>query len=507
MGSTASVPVSTTTTSEKKHVQPQRTESAAELLAALSLRSTSPASSNGQVTNDLLSTWENAFSSSAKNRLASTVLSKTNFTEAIVNNSRPVADQQVFNVKLLLEGSPVTNQKQSGRCWLMAVTNLVRIQMMKKYDLEEFQLSQSYLFFVDSLSKANYFLEQTLDLADKPLDDRLVQYLFTEPENDGGQFDMIVGLVETFGMVPQSVYPESFNSSATGKVDTLITSKLREYALELRSLYAAAMRSLQELSDKSFNERKSLAIQSARKRKEEQMGEVYRILAITLGAPPKPTDSFVWEYYSKSDKKYHRVEATPLSFYKDHCLVDLSRHISLIDDPRNKHGLYTVDRLGSVVGQRPVMYLNTGVEKLKEVAIKLLKADTPVWYGCDVGKKSSTALGLMDNRLWNLEDAFGTTLGMDKASRLRTGDSAMTHAMLLTAVHIENGKPVRWRVENSWGPDACTKGYMVMTDEWFTEHVFQIVADRKNVDKELVDLFEHGTPSVLPRWDPMGALA
>jgi len=151
----------------------------------------------------------------------------------------------------------------------------------------------------------------------------------------------------------------------------------------------------------------------------------------------RPTDSFVWEYYSKSDKKYHRVEATPLSFYKDHCLVDLSRHISLIDDPRNKHGLYTVDRLGSVVGQRPVMYLNTGVEKLKEVAIKLLKADTPVWFGSDVSKSSSTALGLMDNKLWNLEDAFGTTLGMDKASRLRTGDSAMTHAMLLTAVHIE----------------------------------------------------------------------
>ncbi|GAA5876731.1 hypothetical protein JCM16303_006266 [Sporobolomyces ruberrimus] len=378
--------------------------------------------------------------------------------------------------------------------------------MMKKYDIEDFQLSQSYLFFVDSLSKANYFLEQCLDLADVPLDDRLVQVLFTEPENDGGQWDMIVGLVETFGLVPQAVYPESFNSSATGRLDTFLTSKLREYALELRSLYASAIRSLEELSGKSYDEKKQLAIQSARRRKEEQMSEIYRILAITLGAPPKPTDPFVWEYYSK-DKKYHRVEATPLSFYKDHSLVDLAKHISLIDDPRNKHGLYSVDRLGSVVGARPVKYLNVGVEQLKKTAIALLRNDNPVWFGCDVGKSSSTAAGLMVHDLWNLDDAFGVTLGMNKASRLQTGDSAMTHAMLITAVHIENGKPVRWRVENSWGPDACTKGYMCMSDEWFTEHVFQVVTPRNFVDKKLVDLFENGTASVLPRWDPMGALA
>ncbi|GAA5938841.1 C1 family peptidase [Sporobolomyces koalae] len=510
MGSNTSVPAaSASTTHEKKYTaQAQRSpESAAELLAALSLRSSSPASASGHVTTDLIDTWHHAFASSPKNRLASTVLSKTNWTEAIINNSRPIADQQIFNTKLSLEGNPVTNQKSSGRCWLFAFTNNVRIEMMKKYDLEEFQLSQSYLFFVDSLSKANYFLEQMLDLADTPLDDRLVQVLLSEPENDGGQWDMIVGLVNTFGLVPQAVYPESFNSSATGKLDTLLTSKLREYAIELRSLFDGAMKSLDELSGKSYAEKKSLAIQSARKRKEDQMSEMYRILAITLGAPPKPDESFVWEYYSK-DKKYHRVETTPVSFYKDYCLIDASRNISLIDDPRNEYdALYTVDRLGSVVGQRPVTYVNAGAEKLKETAIKLLKADHAVWFGCDVGKSSSNAAGLMDADLWNLEDAFGTTLGLDKAARLRTGDSAMTHAMLITAVHLENGKPVRWRVENSWGPDACTKGYMCMTDEWFTEHVFQVVAPRNFIDKKLVDLFDHGKPAVLPRWDPMGALA
>ncbi|GAA5909933.1 hypothetical protein JCM5296_002537 [Sporobolomyces johnsonii] len=507
MGASASQPVVVPAVSEKTSYTPtsKREPTAAELLSQLSLRpSASP--SSGTLTPSHLSTWESAFSSNPKHRLASTVLSKTNFTEALVSRKSQAQDQQVFNVKLSTEGSPVTNQKSSGRCWLFAATNCIRIAMMRKYDLEDFQLSQSYLFFVDSLSKANYFLENMLELAEEPLDDRTVQYLMQTPENDGGQWDMAVNLMETFGLVPQCIFPESFNSSSTGKIDTLVTSKLREFALELRELHAAAMRTLADVEGKSYADKKAIAVQSARKRKEEQMGEIYRMLAITLGAPPKPTDTFVWEYYSK-DKKYHRVEATPLSFYKDVALVDVSRAISLIHDPRNEHGLYTVERLGNVWGARPVLYVNTDIGKLKETAIRLLKADMPVWFGSDVGKCSSTALGIMDTALYDLDEGFGTTLRMSKAQRLQTGDSSMTHAMVLTAVHIENGKPVRWRVENSWGPDACDKGYMLMSDEWFDQFVYQIVADRKYIDRALVDVFEHGEPTVLPPWDPMGSLA
>ncbi|GAA5961820.1 hypothetical protein JCM21900_003321 [Sporobolomyces salmonicolor] len=507
MGASASQPVAAPVVSEKTDYVPptKRDPTAAELLSQLSLRS-SASPSSGTVTPSHLSTWESAFSSSPKHRLASTVLSKTNFTEALVSRKSQAKDQQVFNVKLSSEGTPVTNQKSSGRCWLFAATNCIRIAMMRKYDLEDFQLSQSYLFFVDSLSKANYFLENMLELAEEPLDDRTVQYLMEAPENDGGQWDMAVNLMETFGLVPHCIFPESFNSSATGKIDTLVTSKLREFALELRELHAAAMRTLADVEGNSCAAKKAIAVQSARKRKEEQMGEIYRVLAITLGAPPKPTDPFVWEYYSK-DKKYHRVEATPLSFYKDFALVDVSRAISLIHDPRNKHGLYTVERLGNVWGARPVLYVNTDIGKLKETAIRLLKADIPVWFGSDVGKCSSSALGIMDTALYDLDEGFGTTLRMSKAQRLQTGDSSMTHAMVLTAVHLENGKPVRWRVENSWGADACDKGYMLMSDEWFDQFVYQIVADRKYIDKALVDVFEHGEPTVLPPWDPMGSLA
>ncbi|GAA5912688.1 hypothetical protein JCM6882_005762 [Rhodosporidiobolus microsporus] len=518
MGSASSTPAAPPSYSEKAaHAAPTSARrdagSAADLLAQLSLRSgANKASPAGPaITQANLDSWEDAFASNPKHRLASTVLSKqANFSEALVARAAQRKDQQVFNVKLSTEGNPVTNQKSSGRCWLFASTNYIRILMARKYDLEDFQLSQSYLFFYDSLSKANYTLESQLDLADKPLDDRMVQHLLTDPEGDGGQWDMIINLFSTFGLVPQSVYPESAASSATGKLDGLLTSKLREFTLELRDLHEQAMTSLAELDGKSYAEKKALAAQAARKRKEEQMAEVFRILAIALGQPPKPTDEFTWEYYSKADKKYHSVKTTPLEFYKKFCLVDVSTHLSLVNDPRHDYGtLLKVDRLGNVWGGRDVKYINTHADVLKQTAIKLLKADVPVWFGCDVGKFSSSSLGIMDTALYDLDEGFGIRLGMDKAQRLRTGESMMTHAMLLTAVHVDEqtGKPVRWRVENSWGADACDKGYMLMSDEWFSEYVYQVVADRKVIPRELVEVFDKGEATVLPPWDPMGTLA
>ncbi|ORY70780.1 peptidase C1B, bleomycin hydrolase [Leucosporidium creatinivorum] len=513
MGSAASQPQPL---SEKSYTAPARREpaSAADLLASLSLRN-GKAPASPAVTSDNISSWADAFEKNPKNKFAQTVVHKQDFLSALVSRKTLVNDQQVFNVKIPVENQLVANQKSSGRCWLFAMTNIARLAATQKYGLaEDFELSQSYLFFVDSLSKANYFLEQMLDLAEEPLDDRTVQYLMVAPENDGGQFQMAVNIVEQFGLVPQAIFPESFHSSNTSKLDGLLTSKLREYALELRSLHAAAMRSLADVQGKSRLEKKEIASQSARKRKEEQMEEVYRILAISLGTPPKPDDEFTWEYYDK-DKKYHKLVTTPLKFYKEFVTAsgggDLTRKISLIHDPRNEFNkLYTVSRLGNVVGGDPVLYINTEIKNLKDVAITLLKQGTPVWFGCDVGKSSNSTLGVMDTALYDLDEAFSTRINLTKAERISTGDSAMTHAMVLTAVHLDDaGKPVRWRVENSWGPDACTKGYMLMSDDWFSEHVFQVVADRRQVPKELVKIFEtdQDKATVLPPWDPMGALA
>lgn len=224
-------------------------------------------------------------------------------------------DLQVYNVKLSEEATPITNQMSSGRCWLFAITNVIRTFTARKLDLGDFQYSQSFLFFYDSLSKANWFLEQMLDLADEPLDSRTVQYLLVSPENDGGQIQMAMNLVEKFGLVPQAVFVESHNSSNSSRLNSLLTSKLREYALDLRTAYADARASFDEGAPRPEGEIRALSAAAARRLKDAQLEEIYRILAITLGAPPKPDEKFTWEYYDKKNK-FHRIESTPLDFAK-----------------------------------------------------------------------------------------------------------------------------------------------------------------------------------------------
>lgn len=381
-----------------------------------------------------------------------------------------IADTQNFNVKISLEGAPITNQRASGRCWLFAATNVFRVAIMKRYNLKEIELSQAYLFFWDKLEKCNYFLEQILDTTAEPLDGRLVQTLMARPVNDGGQWDMVANLVEKYGLVPQQMYPDSWNASNSRTMCSLITTKLREYALELRELAS---------KDKS----------STSSAKERMMREVHRILVLMLGPPPSSKQEFDWEYYDKEDK-FHSVKTTPLKFAQElssenaveaNSGMDVHKVFSIVNDPRNAYGaLLSVSRLGNAIGMRPVRYVNVDMKTMKTACVTMLKADMPIFFGSDVGKFSARNSGIMDTELIDYELGFNVRLGMSKAQRLMTGESEMTHAMVLTAVHLDReGRPVRWRVQNSWGESVGTKGWFVMHDRWMDEFVYQAVVDPK----------------------------
>ena len=148
-----------------------------------------------------VSEFEKELLADPKNRLALNALLSNDLRSVITNKVSTISDQQTFNIKIPFEGSPVTNQRSSGRCWLFATTNVLRVPVMRKYNLKEFELSQAYLFFWDKLEKANWFLEQMVDTADKDLDERIVQELLGAPVNDGGQWDMASNLVEKYGLV------------------------------------------------------------------------------------------------------------------------------------------------------------------------------------------------------------------------------------------------------------------------------------------------------------------
>ncbi|GMF05070.1 unnamed protein product [Ambrosiozyma monospora] len=235
--------------------------------------------------------------------------------------------------------------------------------------------------------------------------------------------------------------------------------------------------------------------------------EIHTILSLTLGVPPKPDDEITWEYKDKFGN-FHSIKTTPKKFYKKHLGFDAENYFSLINDPRNTPGLYTVDKLGNIEGGKPIEYVNTSSTNLKKAAINAIKNNEPVFFGSDVGKFEDTKIGLLDVDSWDYKLGFGTAINLTKKQRLASGSSAMTHAMVLTGVHIVDGKPVRWKVENSWGEYGEHKGYFVMSDKWFDEYVFQVVTNETYIeDKTLVEYWKNKDYKVLPYYDPMGALA
>ncbi|ODV86238.1 hypothetical protein CANARDRAFT_231713 [[Candida] arabinofermentans NRRL YB-2248] len=436
-----------------------------------------------------LNKWEESLLADPKNQLALNCFTGNDITKIIANTSKMNQNNvDLFNVTVKFEGGPITNQKSSGRCWLFASTNVFKEFMKNKYNLDSFEFSQNYLFFHDKLQKCNWFLNRILDSYDEDLDSRFVQFLLQLPENDGGQWDMVQNLLTTVGLVPKSLYPDSASSISSSRLNYFINNKLREFALILRKLK----------SDEKATEIKEV--------KESMLKEIYDILALTLGVPPKPTDEITWEYKDKFGN-FHLIKTTPLNFYKDLLGFPAENYFSLIHDPRNTEGLYTVDRLGNIEGGKPIEYVNTSINNLKEAAIAMLQANEPVFFGSDVGKFEDTTIGLLDVESWDYQLGFGSGMNLSKKQRLLSGSSQMTHAMVLTGVHLIDGKPVRFRVENSWGEYGEHKGYFVMSDKWFDEYVLQIVTCEKYTKKHLTNLWKGKDYSVLPYYDPMGSLA
>ncbi|KAK5637007.1 hypothetical protein RRF57_012719 [Xylaria bambusicola] len=455
--------------------------------------------------------WQDQLFEDPKNRLALYALSSANPKDVLSSRSAKIADQQVFNVRIPFEGAPITNQRSSGRCWLFASTNVFRVALMQKYGLDSFELSQAYLFFWDKLEKANYFLENIIDTADEDLEGRLVQRLLADPVSDGGQWDMVYNLVEKYGLVPQVLYPDSWNAMTSSTINYVVVGKLREFTLVLRNIIAK----------KPSSSARTAEILKATK--ERMMREIHTILTLTLGPPPASDQVFEWDFLDK-DGKAHTVRTTPREFARDIAATvpgtgyrissaGIKKMVSLVHDPRHEPlSLMTVDRLGNVVGGRKITYINVDMSVLKAACVRTLKLGVPVFFGCDVGKFSDRRTGIMDLGLIDYGIGFNVDMyaasAMDKAGRLRAGESAMTHAMVLTAVHIHEkmGNPVRWRVQNSWGEENGDKGWFVMSDDWMDQFVYQAVIDPRCLSSEVRDVLKK-EPIVLPLWDPMGALA
>ena len=381
----------------------------------------------------------------------------------------------------------IHDQKSSGRCWMFSGLNVLRSNFARRHnDTIRVEYSHAYLFFYDQLEKANLMLQGTIDNARKPIDDQRVQFFFHHPINDGGTFCGVSDLAEKYGLVPMSVMPETYSANNTSRMARLVSSKLREFGLELRDM---------------VNEGKSKS--AIEKRKMEMLGVVYHLLSLTIGTPPK---QFTHAFRNKEGKTVTAVrQYTPKQFYEETVGGPINgTFIMVMNDPRRPyHKTYEVEYDRHTYDGHNWRYLNLPMDEIASLAIASLKDGRKLYSSYDVGKQFDRKRGYLDTENYDYESLTGTTFGMNKAQRIMTFDSGSTHAMTLTAVDLDSeGKPLKWKVENSWGATSGVGGYAIMTHRWLCEYMFRLVVNKKYVSQQLLDEYNQKPVMVMPE-DPL----
>lgn len=380
----------------------------------------------------------------------------------------------------------VTDQKSSGRCWMFTGMNVMRNKAIRKHNLpDNFQFSQAYTFFYDQLEKSNLFLQAIIDTYRKPMTDQEVEWLFKNPIGDGGQFTGIANLVEKYGLVPSDVMPETYNTNNTSSISNLLSLKLREFGLELRTMAT----------------QKGVTPDKLNSRKTEMLGTIYRMLALTMGEPPT---EFTWTERNAKGEAVSTETYTPMSFYEKYAKTDFSKYYMVMNDPtREYYKVYEIQYDRHVYDGQNWRYINLPMSEIAPMCIASIKDSTMMYFSCDVGKFLDRDKGFMDPDNFDYGSLMGTTFGMDKKQRVSTFASGSSHAMTLCAVDLDkDGKPIKWMVENSWGPNYGYQGNLIMTNNWFNEYMFRVVLEEKYIPANIRALLQQ-TPVMLPAWDPM----
>ena len=434
----------------------------------------------GGLTDETIDKIRSSFKMDSHTRAMYNAITNSDISGLALNRNVLRQHNEIFSHKIEAKG--ITNQKKSGRCWLFAGLNVMRPAVIEKNNLKSFEFSQNYLAFWDKLEKANNFLERIIEFRDRDILDRQMEFLLRKPIPDGGYWENVVNLVEKYGVVPKEIMPETNSSGNTGLMNALISRKLRADAVKLRQMHE---------DDKP--------VRKLRAKKAKMLAEVYKMLVMNLGEPPK---EFQWRFEDANSVVSDLRTYTPQSFYDVFVGVDLRQYVDIFNDPSkpyDKH--YQIALTRNLYDGDDAHFANVQMQTLKAIAVKALLADEPLWFSCDVGKDQSREHGIMAMELFDYDSIYGTKMAMTKAQRSLFRESVPNHAMVLIGVDMQNEKPVKWLVENSWGEDKGSKGRWTLYDSWFDTNVYSIIVKKEYVPKEVLKIFEQ--PAIKrPVWDP-----
>ncbi|KFI55222.1 C1 family peptidase [Bifidobacterium callitrichos] len=443
------------------------------------------------LSSEALSALREEFDADGTNRMAMNAVTAAGINTVAKNYDRARLLQRRFST--VIDNGEATHQDHSGRCWLFSSLNVARFVAKKNLNVKEFEFSQNYAMYYDKLERINYFLQDVAALvrAGEPADSRLIQHLLADVMGDGGQWTMAMNVYKKYGAVPKDLFPETESSKNTGPMNTQLRHMLHTAVAHMFAAHAAG-------EDAGIDE----TIADAR-------AAGHRMLTIHLGEPPV---SFDWEWTDK-DGEFHRDgEITPQEFWAKYVgSADLESYVCLVDDPRQEHPKgkkIAIEHLGNVAGGDATEYLNVPNQFMKDCVKQILvEQGIPVWFGADCGPFMDRESGAWATDLFEYGSIYDVDFDLDKEARVRFADSAMNHAMAFAGVDVaDDGSTRRWRVENSWGTKIADKGYFTMSDDWFTEYVYEVAVPKALLPEEYLKALEEPAIS-LPAWDPMGALA
>lgn len=379
----------------------------------------------------------------------------------------------------------ITNQFSSGRCWMFTSMNTLRPSVMKQFSIDAFDFSHNFTYFWDLFEKSNLFLENMIGTASKDINDREVVFFFQSPIGDGGVWNLFYNVAEKYGVVPQSVMPESEHANNTGQMVSVLNERLRAGGYALREMAAKGAKEGQLRAEK-------MTI----------LKDVYRVLALCLGEPPT---SFTWRYKT-TDGQVKTLSSTPMDFYRSLVTPDYNpkNYIMVMNDPtRPYYQVYDIQNYRNTLEGINWVYLNLPNDAIKAAALSAIKNNEPLYVSCDVGKQMDRVNGILDVNNYDYESLFGISMKMDKKARILTRQSGSSHAMLLVACDTdENDKPIKWEFENSWGPASGHNGYLTFTDAWFDAYLFRMVIPKKYLEADAIKALDT-KPILLPAWDYM----
>ena len=290
-----------------------------------------------KISNSTIIDFYKRFNKKESNIIAKNAITSNSLDEVSLNRDVVQSINLTFHKKIDID-TEITDQRMSGRCWIYSLLNVIRLHMIKKYDLEEdFEFSQNYLLFWDKLEKANMFLYNVFETCHCKINSRLLSILLKEPIQDGGQWNMLVNLVNKYGIIPKQQMEDTIQSNNTDKMNEFINTKLLKFASQIR-----------KFTEKDKKNKDKII--------KEMLYEIYTILVMFLGTPPK---TFIWKYYSErppkiknkskkkiqhqnKSKKYQHTSniMTPLDYYKKIIPYNVNSKVVLINAPMKSKPYY-----------------------------------------------------------------------------------------------------------------------------------------------------------------------